>query len=153
MRYRQAFLASILLAGTARGQTLVDLKTQSKSVDFTGATTTKPFKSGTVLPATCTVGEAFYQNQRARRFEPLHLHRGELVDAADRSPGTHWTVGSAGTRRRAGYFRRTGTSGRTGASGRAGSGWRERLHRTRTKRRDGFAGGSRFEFYQRRLHG
>ncbi len=61
MRYMQAFLASLLLASAARGQTLVDLKTQSKSVDFTGATTTKPFKSGTVLPTTCTVGEAFYQ--------------------------------------------------------------------------------------------
>ncbi|HLK18844.1 MAG TPA: collagen-like protein [Bryobacteraceae bacterium] len=51
----------MLLAGTVFGQTLVDLKNQSKTVDFTGATTTKPFKSGTVLPATCTVGEAFYQ--------------------------------------------------------------------------------------------
>jgi hypothetical protein len=61
MRYRQAVLASVLLAGAASGQTLVDLKTQSKSVDFTGATSTKPFQAGTVLPATCTVGQAFFQ--------------------------------------------------------------------------------------------
>jgi hypothetical protein len=60
MRYTYAVLASALLAGAASGQTLIDLKTQTKSVDFSGATTTKPFKAGTVLPATCTVGEAFY---------------------------------------------------------------------------------------------
>jgi hypothetical protein len=38
---------------------MVDLRTQSKSVDFTGATATKPFKSGTALPSTCGVGEMF----------------------------------------------------------------------------------------------
>ncbi len=43
----------------ARGQTAIDLKTQSKSVDFTGAAYTKPFKSGSALPATCSTGEAF----------------------------------------------------------------------------------------------
>src|SRR5438132_12299383 len=43
-------------------QTQVDLRTQSKSVDFSAATATKPFKSGTVLPATCAVGEMFYKS-------------------------------------------------------------------------------------------
>jgi hypothetical protein len=43
----------------ARGQTEIDLKTQTKSVDFTGAAYTKPFKSGSALPATCGTGEAF----------------------------------------------------------------------------------------------
>jgi hypothetical protein len=43
----------------ARGQTVIDLKTQTKSVDFTGAAYTKPFKSGSTLPATCGTGEAF----------------------------------------------------------------------------------------------
>lgn len=42
-----------------RGQTVIDLKTQTKSVDFTGAAYTKPFKSGSALPATCGTGEAF----------------------------------------------------------------------------------------------
>src|ERR1051326_8635237 len=41
-------------------QTQVDLKTQSKSVDFQAAAFTKPFKSGTVLPLTCTQGEMFF---------------------------------------------------------------------------------------------
>lgn len=42
------------------GQTQVDLKTQSKSIDFTGASATKPMKSGNALPATCGAGEFFF---------------------------------------------------------------------------------------------
>jgi hypothetical protein len=53
-------LALLLLSG-GNGQTLVDLRTQTKSVDFTGANTTKPFKSGTALPVTCSIGEAFFK--------------------------------------------------------------------------------------------
>jgi hypothetical protein len=41
-------------------QTLVDLRTQSKSVDFENAPTTKPLKTGTALPATCAQGEMFF---------------------------------------------------------------------------------------------
>jgi hypothetical protein len=48
--------------GIAHGQTMVDLRTQSKSVDFTLATATKPFKSGTAFPSICSVGEIFYKS-------------------------------------------------------------------------------------------
>jgi hypothetical protein len=41
-------------------QTQVDLRTQSKSVDFQAAPYTKPFKSGSALPGTCTQGELFF---------------------------------------------------------------------------------------------
>lgn len=41
-------------------QTAIDLRTQTKNVDFTQAVTTKPNKSGTALPATCGVGETFF---------------------------------------------------------------------------------------------
>src|SRR5665213_2011624 len=41
-------------------QTQVDLRTQSKSVDFQAAPYTKPFKSGSSLPLTCTQGEMFF---------------------------------------------------------------------------------------------
>lgn len=44
-----------------RAQTQIDLRTQAKSVDFSAATRTKPFKTGTALPATCTVGEAYFR--------------------------------------------------------------------------------------------
>jgi hypothetical protein len=50
-----------LCAATLYGQTQVDLPTQSKRVDFSGANATKPFKSGTVLPPACSVGEMFFK--------------------------------------------------------------------------------------------
>jgi len=62
MQYRNAILVWALSAGVTGAQTLVDLRTQSKSVDFSGANTTKPFKSGTALPATCGLGEAFFKS-------------------------------------------------------------------------------------------
>jgi len=42
------------------GQTLVDLRTQSKSVDFSGAGSTKPMQTGSSLPGTCSVGQFFF---------------------------------------------------------------------------------------------
>ena len=44
------------------GQTMVDLGRQTRNVDFTAAISTKPFKSGTTLPATCSVGEMFFKS-------------------------------------------------------------------------------------------
>src|SRR6266542_2017294 len=41
-------------------QTKVDLRTQAKSVDFSGASSTKPIQTGTALPASCTVGQIFF---------------------------------------------------------------------------------------------
>ncbi len=61
MRLKHTALAAIVVFA-APGQTLVDLRTQAKSIDFTAANTTKPFKSGTILPATCSVGEAFFKS-------------------------------------------------------------------------------------------
>ena len=56
------FLIPLILVGQAWCQTptAIDLKSQSRNVDFTAAATTRPFKSGAALPATCTVGEMFY---------------------------------------------------------------------------------------------
>ena len=41
-------------------QTRVDLRTQGKNVDFSGVPT-KPFRTGTTLPVTCSVGETFFK--------------------------------------------------------------------------------------------
>src|SRR5690349_9320585 len=49
------------LLGVTSGQTLVDLRTQGKNVDFSAAASTRPFKSGPALPLTCAVGEMFYK--------------------------------------------------------------------------------------------
>jgi hypothetical protein len=50
----------VALAAAVVAQTQVDLRTQSKSVDFSNATLTKPAKVGSVLPAVCGVGEVFF---------------------------------------------------------------------------------------------
>ena len=45
---------------TLSAQTQIDLRTQAKNVDFSGATSTRPMKTGTTLPATCVVGNMFF---------------------------------------------------------------------------------------------
>jgi hypothetical protein len=64
MRFHKLGLSSALVAVTmaqAPAQTRVDLRTQAKNVDFSGANSTKPSKTGTALPATCSVGESFFK--------------------------------------------------------------------------------------------
>lgn len=51
----------LLAGGTALAQTKVDLRTQSKNVDFSQATATRPVKTGTSLPSSCQVGELFFK--------------------------------------------------------------------------------------------
>jgi hypothetical protein len=41
-------------------QTQVDLRTQSKDVDFGSAPSTRPFKTGGLLPATCIQGDMYF---------------------------------------------------------------------------------------------
>jgi hypothetical protein len=53
-------LVMIFLSLPAAAQTQIDLRTQTKSVDFTAAVSTKPLKTGAVLPATCVVGDMFF---------------------------------------------------------------------------------------------
>ncbi len=64
MNHRNLILPHVLLAMAvvACAQTAIDLKTQSKSVDFSAAATTKLFKTGTSLPATCSVGESYFKS-------------------------------------------------------------------------------------------
>jgi hypothetical protein len=51
-----------VFAGALYGQlTQVDLRLQSRDVDFSGASATKPFRSGTGLPSTCGLGEMYYR--------------------------------------------------------------------------------------------
>ncbi len=50
-----AFLAGV----PAAAQTQIDLRTQGKDVDFSGASSTKPIQTGTALPPVCSVGQTF----------------------------------------------------------------------------------------------
>ncbi len=61
------FLAVLLsLPATAPGQTRVDLKGQARNIDFGDATLVRPFRTGTLLPATCVVGEMFFKTTPPR---------------------------------------------------------------------------------------
>jgi hypothetical protein len=51
--------------GTVWAQTQVDLRTQSRNVDFSAAVETRPEKTGTTLPATCNSGDLFFNTGAA----------------------------------------------------------------------------------------
>ena len=60
---RMVLILGVLVFGTVFStvaqQTKVDLQNQARGIDFTNAQYTKPAKTGTALPATCSTGEAF----------------------------------------------------------------------------------------------
>ncbi len=71
MQIRQNTMKKQLLLGAALccfwgipglPQTQVNLGKQSKNVDFSSASATKPNKSGTSIPGTCSVGETFFKS-------------------------------------------------------------------------------------------
>jgi len=53
-------IACLALPFSLFGQTQVDLRTQSKSVDFSNAPSTRPVRTGTAIPSLCQAGELFY---------------------------------------------------------------------------------------------
>lgn len=55
---------TVLLIAAALGfaQTQVDLRTQSKDVDFSSFVSTRPLQTGTLIPATCQVGQMFFKS-------------------------------------------------------------------------------------------
>jgi len=85
MRNRRAILAAGCVIALANAQTLVDLRTQTKDINFTGANSTSPFQAGTALPATCSVGQAFFETNSAAG---LNLYGCTAVNS--------WTLLSAG---------------------------------------------------------
>jgi hypothetical protein len=104
---------AFLCTGTA--QTLVDLRTQSKSIDFTAANSTKPFQLGTTLPATCALGQAFFDSN-APAGSNLYLCVAQNSWALE--VGTPGATGSQGA---TGPQGATGSQGATGAPGTNGT--------------------------------
>jgi len=49
-------------AGFGFAQTQIDLRMQARNVDFSTARSTRPSKTGTVLPTACAVGETFFKS-------------------------------------------------------------------------------------------
>jgi hypothetical protein len=59
----QAVVCAVVCAAISphvAAQTLIDLRTQAKSADFSSMGRTKPAQTGAALPATCSVGEVFF---------------------------------------------------------------------------------------------
>jgi hypothetical protein len=52
--------AALAAPGALLAQTQVDLRTQSKSVDFSNAASTRPMSAGNSLPATCAASQMFF---------------------------------------------------------------------------------------------
>src|SRR6516165_1165576 len=74
-------LVGAMSIAAGKGQTLIDLRTQSKSVDFSAAGSTKPMQTGSTLPSTCTVGQLFFLTSAAA---------GGSIYACN--PANKWTV-------------------------------------------------------------
>jgi len=54
--------AALGAASSAWPQTQLDLRNQARNVDFSNASTTRPVKVGTVLPAACASGSLFFKS-------------------------------------------------------------------------------------------
>jgi hypothetical protein len=75
-----------VFGATGVAQTSVDLRTQSKSVDFSAASSTKPMQTGSTLPASCAVGQFFFLTTAPP---------GSNVYACD--PANTWTLEGSGS--------------------------------------------------------
>lgn len=65
-QYRLALTMGLALASIGlHAQTAIDARTQTRNIDFSGAISTTPAKVGTVLPATCGVGQMFFLSNAA----------------------------------------------------------------------------------------
>src|SRR5882724_7715367 len=60
-RLARLAVALAVASGIAGAQTQVDLGRQGKAVDFASFPSTRPTRTGTALPPTCTVGQMFYK--------------------------------------------------------------------------------------------
>lgn len=119
------------LACMAIGQTRVDLRTETKSVDFSGATSTRPLQTGTLLPSTCSVGDLFYKTDGAPGSNIFGctvannwaLESAGLVGAAGPRGATGLTgvTGAMGTNGTTGAVGATGATGPAGATGLTGA--------------------------------
>lgn len=65
MRQSRLLLCAFAAASCGYGQTQIHLQSQGKAVDFSNLNSTRPVKTGTVLPATCLPGELFFKRDAA----------------------------------------------------------------------------------------
>ena len=90
---KEALLVLIYFAGGLSAQTQIDLRTQTKDVDFSGAISTTPWKVGTVLPAACSVGQVFF-NTTAASGQNIYLCTALNSWTATLGSGVRFTSGA-----------------------------------------------------------
>lgn len=61
MRHSRLLILALAAGSCGYGQTRVHLETQAKAIDFANSSSTRPVKTGTVLPAVCAPGELFFK--------------------------------------------------------------------------------------------
>src|SRR5215831_4309964 len=105
------------LAFIAAAQTRIDLKTQTKSVDFSGATLTRPMQTGTTLPSTCLVGQMFYKSDAVPGSNIFGCSSTNTWTLQAGGPGALGPAGATGATGPAGA---PGVPGAVGATGPAG---------------------------------
>lgn len=74
-------------------QTRIDLRTQGKSADFSSASSTKPFQTGTSLPETCSVGQAYFKSDAepgANLYACTSVNTWSAVGAKETVGGDLW---------------------------------------------------------------
>jgi hypothetical protein len=94
--------AALMLTGIVYGQTQVDLRTQSKTVDFTLAPETRPVKMGTLnaLPALCTVGDLYFATTAvpgANLYGCVAVNTWQVLSGGGSTGSGSLTVDSGGT--------------------------------------------------------
>jgi hypothetical protein len=65
MRHFRFLLLTVAAGGYGYAQTQLHLQTQAKAIDFSNSNSTRPAKTGTVLPAVCSPGELFFKRDAA----------------------------------------------------------------------------------------
>src|SRR5260221_4875148 len=64
-RFIEECVVVAVAVASAGAQSRVDLRTQAKSVDFSAASSTTPFQTGTALPGACSQGQVFFKTNAA----------------------------------------------------------------------------------------
>jgi hypothetical protein len=75
----------VAAASGLNAQTKVDLRTQSKSVDFSAASLTRPVRTGTSLPGACSGGEMFYLTNATPGYNLYYCTASNIWTAAGAS--------------------------------------------------------------------
>ena len=105
----------------AAGQTTkVDLQNQTRGVDFSTATSTKPAKTGTALPSVCSTGEAYVLTTAVAGSNLYICTAQNTWSVQSGQPGLTGPAGPQGPQGPAGPIGATGPQGAAGPIGAAG---------------------------------